>query len=234
MSILLVPATTPYPPGYGGNPYTPSDISIFEDMNWPPVATGLKSTGFVDAGLMGLRGLGCDDEVCDDDGSNCECLDSTSPTTIATAPPSLPVATPVTTVAGSPTATGSLPAGMCYDLSGNMISCSNGSSGSGNVALTPAQQTAIQAQMTPAQQAALIAATGNSAVSLIRTAEGGPYTVAGTNLVYNPATGQLSTTASVNATAALTGGLASIGPYLPMILLAIGAIIVIPMITGKK
>jgi hypothetical protein len=48
-----------------------------------------------------------------------------------------------------------------------------------------------QAGLTPAQIAQLIAATGQSTVSLIRTASGGPYQVAGTNLIYNPATGQL-------------------------------------------
>ena len=45
-----------------------------------------------------------------------------------------------------------------------------------NTPLTPAQ-----AGLTAAQQAQLIAAVGNSTVSLIRTAAGGPYQIAGTN-----------------------------------------------------
>jgi hypothetical protein len=94
--------------------------------------------------------------------------------------------------------------------------------------------TPTQAGLTAAQQAQLIAATGNSAVSLIRTAAGGPYQVAGTNLIYNPATGQLTTAAATNATATLTAGLAGLTPYIPYIAIAIAAIVVLPMLTGKK
>jgi hypothetical protein len=98
-----------------------------------------------------------------------------------------------------------------------------------NTAITPAQ-----AGLTPAQTAALITASGNSAVSLIRTAEGGPYTVAGTNLVYNPATGALTTATAVNATASLTAGLSAITPYIPLILIAIAAVVILPSVMGKK
>jgi hypothetical protein len=94
-----------------------------------------------------------------------------------------------------------------------------------NTPLTPAQ-----AGLTPAQQAQLIAATGNSAVSLIRTAAGGPYTVAGTNLVYNPATGQLTTSVGANATAIAS----SLTAYLPMIGLALAAILIVPKLLGGK
>ncbi len=95
-----------------------------------------------------------------------------------------------------------------------------------------------QAGLTPAQEAQLIAATGNSAVSLIRTATGGPYTVAGTNLVYNPATGALTTAAGANQIAALMAeaqtGVAQLGPYLPMIGIAVVAILVLPALLGRK
>lgn len=93
-----------------------------------------------------------------------------------------------------------------------------------NTPLTPAQ-----AGLTTAQIAALIAATGNSAVSLIRTASGGPYTVAGTNLVYNPATGQLTTVAAVNATAGLN--LSSLTSNLPLLL---GGGLLLLLVMGRK
>jgi hypothetical protein len=110
-----------------------------------------------------------------------------------------------------------------------MSNCGYTVSTGGSVTLTPQA-----AGLTPAQTAQLIAATGNSAVSLIRTAAGGPYQVAGTNLIYNPATGQLTTSTAVNASASLTAGLASIGPYVPLIIGAIAAIIILPNLIGGK
>jgi len=90
-----------------------------------------------------------------------------------------------------------------------------------------------QAGLTTAQIAQLIAATGNSTVSLIRTASGGPYTVAGTNLVYNPATGQLTSVA--NPYGLNVSGLpASIMNNLPLIGGALLLILVLPALTGRK
>ena len=228
MSILLVPATLPYPPGITGDPYTPDDISKFYDLNWPPMYTGVKSTGFTSPGLLGLGQVANCTEY--DENNNCVAYSTDYPAT--------PIATPVITQPVSPaTPSGSCVVGGIDPANGfQILSCSGGaitseldynSSSSLNTPLTPAQ-----AGLTPAQQAALIAATGNSAVSLIRTAAGGPYTVAGTNMVYNPATGQLTTTAAVNATAGVN--LSSISAYIPYIALAIGAIVLLPMLTGKK
>jgi hypothetical protein len=219
MSMMFAPAT--YPAGFVGNPYTPNDISIFDDMNWPPRETGVQSTGFTSPGLLGL-GQSCD---------ACQTYDPESPTGCD----GDPCSTGVTTQGPGLITPVATPSGNICDVSNEMnltsaqlTACGYGSTPL-NTPLTPAQ-----AGLTAAQQAALITATGNSAVSLIRTAEGGPYTVAGTNLVYNPATGTLSTAASVNATATAQSILTSIEPYLPYILLAVAAVVVLPMITGKK
>jgi len=103
-----------------------------------------------------------------------------------------------------------------------------------NTPITPAQ-----AGLTPAQQAALIAAVGNSTVSLIRTATGGPYTVAGTNLVYNPATGLLTTAAGANQVAAsLANPFGSLGASLmsnfPLIIGGLLVVLVLPSLLGGR
>lgn len=102
-----------------------------------------------------------------------------------------------------------------------------------NTPLTPAQ-----AGLTPAQETALIAQLGTSAVSLIRTAAGGPYQVSGTNLIYNPATGMLTTAAGANQVASLLSGgsfnMAAIGQYLPLIVGGILAVVLLPSLMGRK
>jgi hypothetical protein len=90
-----------------------------------------------------------------------------------------------------------------------------------------------QTAYTPAQLAAIVAAGGNSAVSLIRTASGGPYQVAGTNLIYNPATGMLSGAGNLNPlnSSALS---TSIMNNLPLIGGALLLAILLPSLMGKK
>jgi len=99
--------------------------------------------------------------------------------------------------------------------------------------ITPIAGTPNQAQFTPAQLAAIIAQGGNAAVSLIRTASGGPYQVAGTNLIYNPATGLLSGAGNLNPinSSALT---TSIMNNLPLIGGALLLILVLRSLTGRK
>ncbi len=97
-----------------------------------------------------------------------------------------------------------------------------------NTPLTPAQ-----AGLTPTQAAALIAQTGNAAVSLIRTAAGGPYLIAGTNNVYNPATGQITSAANpygVNLSSLPT----AITQNMPLILGAVAAILILPSLLGGR
>jgi hypothetical protein len=212
MPILTV--APHYPPGYGGDPYTPDNISVFYDLNWPDHA-GILSTG------LGLSGLGCGCSESDEAGT---CLDPepcTSPGS-SPLPPTPPLPTPPT--GGITDSAAACGAGWSIVLNsaGQPICQQNTPL---NTPLTPSQ-----AGLTPAQQAALIAQTGNAAVSLIRTAAGGPYTVAGTNLVYNPATGQLTTTGGANATALAS----SITPYIPMIGLALAALIIVPKLLGGK
>lgn len=220
MPILTV--APDYPPGYGGDPYTPDNISVFFDLNWPDHA-GILSTGLGLSGpkrLRGFRGLGCGCSQEDEAGT---CLDpepcSTSPGPL---PPMPPLPTPPT--GGITDSAAACGAGWSIVLNsaGQPICQQNTPL---NTPLSPAQ-----AGLTPAQQAALISATGNSAVSLIRTAAGGPYTVAGTNLVYNPATGQLTTSVGANATALAS----SITPYIPMIGLALAALLIVPKLLGGK
>lgn len=236
MSILMVPATMDYPPGYTGDGYTPNDISKFFDMNWPDHA-GMLAQGYSSPGLLsGLHGLG------DDDSGSVnipDTIDSDLPTSI-----NLPTSLPgLDTFSNSPVCGGfaitasqaascGIPSATLDPNSSNLQSALLANPNPQSVTLTPAQLQALQGSMTPAQQAQLISAIGNSTVSLIRTAAGGPYTVAGTNLVYNPATGQLTTAAATNALATLTGGLGSISQYIPLILLAVAAVLVIPKI-GK-
>ncbi len=96
-------------------------------------------------------------------------------------------------------------------------------------ALTPAQ-----AGLTPAQQAQLIAAVGSSAVSLIRTAAGGPYMIAGTNNVYNPATGQISSAANPYGVNPLSNlNLSSITSNMPLILGLVAAVLILPSLVKK-
>lgn len=224
MSILTVPSTMPYPPGFTGNPYTPNDISKFFDLNWPDHA-GMLAQGYSAPGLGGL-GQACATSQCADDSEGyCTQWDDSSCTPVTTTP-----VTPVDTSVIDSNAACGTGWSIVINSAGQPICQQNVAGGALNTPLTPAQ-----AGLTAAQQAALIAATGNSAVSLIRTAAGGPYTVAGTNLVYNPATGALTTAAAVNATATLSTGLASLSPYIPYIIAAIAAAMILPgLLSGGK
>jgi hypothetical protein len=98
-----------------------------------------------------------------------------------------------------------------------------------NTPLTPAQ-----AGLTPAQQAQLIAAVGSSTVSLIRTAAGGPYVIAGTNNLYNPATGQVTLASNPNALNLSNLNLSSLTANLPLILGAVLVIAIVPSLLGRK
>jgi hypothetical protein len=241
--VSIINVGSEYPPGYTGNPYSALDISVFFDMNWPDHA-GIMAQGSP-AYSSGLGRLGqC---VTDDNGDE-YCPDSGSDDSGVVIPVAGNTAVPIPAAPGCATSTCIvMNQGVCtgYDDSSCSASVNATTAAALNnqliasglpqtVNLSATQTAALTASLTPAQQAQLIAAAGNSAVSLIRTAEGGPYTVAGTNLVYNPATGQLTTAAATNATATLTAGLSAIQPYIPMILLAVAAIIIVPMITGKK
>lgn len=221
MSILMVPPTTDYPPGYTGDPYTPNDISKFFDMNWPDHA-GMVAQGYSSPGLLsGMRGLGQDDSGVDLSSIDLSQLGGSSISTITDPSGS--------TVIPLPTSTSSVDLSSVF--AGEGYTAANAPN---TITLTPTQQSAFTSQLSAAQQAQLISSIGNSAVSLIRTASGGPYTIAGTNMVYNPATGQLTTQAATNALATLSGGLGSLTQYMPIILLAVAAIVILPMITGKK
>jgi len=249
--VSIINVGSEYPPGYTGNPYSALDISVFFDMNWPDHA-GIMAQGSpaYSSGLGRLGQAGCATATCDDyadDGVTCLEYDNSSCTNV-TIPVAGNTAVPIPAAPGCATSTCIvMNQGVCtgYDDSSCSASVNATTAAALNnqliasglpqtVNLSATQTAALTASLTPAQQAQLIAAAGNSAVSLIRTAEGGPYTVAGTNLVYNPATGQLTTAAATNATATLTAGLSAIQPYIPMILLAVAAIIIVPMITGKK
>ena len=176
------------------------------------------------------RGMGqaCASSTCivtDPDTGDCTGWDDSSCSTSTTSQGPCP--TGQTMIGGICTATGTLnpsaqncPSGQVDNGSGICIPVASAV----NVPLTP-----TQAGLTAAQQAQLIAAVGNSAVSLIRTAAGGPYTVAGTNLVYNPATGQLTTVAAVNATAGLN--LSSLTSNLPLLL---GGGLLLLLVMGRK
>ena len=235
MPILTIPSPGPYPPGITGDPYTPDDISKFYDLNWPDHA-GLVSTGLGNARIPARlinsrrRGMGQAGCICGDgsDGSGGICADGTIPNC-------LPITSPTIPYGGLPDLTLPCPAGQSDYGSGCVPTSTTTAFGPPlNTPVTPAQ-----AGLTPAQEAQLIAATGNSAVSLIRTAAGGPYTVAGTNLVYNPATGMLTTAAGANQVAAALvnpfGSLgATLGQYAPLIIAAIAAVVILPSLMGKK
>jgi len=98
-----------------------------------------------------------------------------------------------------------------------------------NSPITPAQ-----AGLTPAQIAQLITATGNASVSLIRTATGGPYTVAGTNLIYNPATGQLTSAANPYGFNLSSLNMSSITSNLPLIGGIVLAALLLPSLLGGR
>lgn len=238
MSILQVGSS--YPPGITGNPYSPWDIGIPFDMNWDG-NSGVMAMGFTAPGISGLGQAACATAVCDtyDDSGNCIEYDNSS--CIQPVTPTVPLANCPTGQVVDPDT------GLCLDSSTTFVptipvaNCPTGQVDDGGGICMPTTPTPLNTPLTPAQaglttaqQAQLIAATGNAAVSLIRTAEGGPYTVAGTNLIYNPATGALTTAAATNATATLTAGLSAITPYIPYIIAAVAAIAILPSLLGGK
>ncbi len=187
----------------------PADVKI-------PNFQGLH--GYVGMGRVafgrrsGMGGLGCGCSNTDESG---QCLDPDPCGTTTTTPP-----LDCSSFALTPTQ-----AAACGQLSGTP--------GSGGYVVplnTPV--TPQQAGLTPAQIAQLITATGNQTVSLIRTAAGGPYQVAGTNLIYNPATGLLSGAGNLNPlnSNALT---TTIMNNLPLIGGALLLILVLPSL-GRK
>jgi len=180
--------------------------------------------------LRGLRGLGqtCIDSIDNADGTT-TCLEYSSGTTpdplSSGSFNSIPTTTPTPDISCDAVSIASMTAQQMYN-------CGYTSTVGGaitnpplNTSITPAQ-----AGLTAAQQAQLIAAVGNSTVSLIRTAAGGPYTVAGTNLVYNPATGALTTETGVGTTA--TNVLATLTSN-PLLLIG-GVALVAFMLLGNR
>jgi hypothetical protein len=109
-------------------------------------------------------------------------------------------------------------------------------SGNAITGLTPAQMQAIlganaSGSITPAQIAAIISSSGSAAASIIKSTAS-PYVIPGTSVVYNPATGQMSSSTGLSTTA--TAITSEISSFLPLILLAVGAMIVLPMLGGGK
>lgn len=195
-------------------------------MNLVPSAQGMRRA-------MGMRGLGCDCSVVDESGSCVDPEPCNPGDTIAGGPGYIPTPTPTPITTPATTSTPNI---SCDSVSPSamtaqqLINCGYTTlpSGALNTPLTPAQ-----AGLTPAQQAQLIAATGNAAVSLIRTATGGPYTVAGTNLVYNPATGSLTTAAGANAVSTLLAGGGALGLSSNTLLLVGGAAVLLFVLMGS-
>ena len=210
------PADVPIPTNHGLNGY----------RGVGAVSRSLHRTLLMRAPQRGVRGMGqagCATATCistADDGSCLEWDDSSC------------------TGSGSTGGTLSFPGqtpNCTYPQLWNGVSCADPSVGVNtsaiplNTPITPAQ-----AGLTAAQQAQLIAAVGNSAVSLIRTASGGPYTVAGTNLVYNPATGQLSSVATSTGINLSTLNLSSLTQYIPIVAGVLLVVMVLPALTGRK
>lgn len=79
--------------------------------------------------------------------------------------------------------------------------------------------------MTPAQLAALISGSGQAASSLIRSTSS-PYVIPGTNVIYNPATGQIAGS-STAVTASVLGS--NLMPFL-----IVGTAAVMLIILAKK
>lgn len=98
--------------------------------------------------------------------------------------------------------------------------------------LTPAQLSAAlganaSGAMTPAQLASIISSSGAAASSILKSTQS-PYVIPGTSVVYNPATGQMSSSTGLSAAST------EITSMLPIILLAVGAMIILPMLGGKR
>lgn len=252
------PANVPIPTNHGLNGYTRTGVgasssgyssNMFRHLldrkppgpmldRKPPAVVALRPPLM----LVPKRGMGqaCATSVCtqenyDSNGNvlGCNAWDdsSCSANSLSTLTNTSPLLPP--TVFGS---TAGCPAGQS-DYGGGCVPTSTTTAFNNaplNTPITPAQ-----AGLTPAQQAALIAAVGNSTVSLIRTATGGPYTVAGTNLVYNPATGLLTTAAGANQVAAsLANPFGSLGASLmsnfPLIIGGLLVVLVLPSLLGGR
>ena len=104
-----------------------------------------------------------------------------------------------------------------------------------NAALSPAQIANVAASsggtLSAAQIAQIIGSSTNAAVSVYK-ATSSPSLVAGTGLVYNPATGQLvSGTTGAQVASSIASSLSSI---LPLLLVVGAAVLILPMLKGGK
>jgi hypothetical protein len=194
--------------------------------------------------VFGLAGLGqCDDNGCPstgssgDDGSGSSVtvpgFDQTNPILNIT---TSPITNPSYTGGGAqtvPTPSGDyqIVNGTVFDPNGNVVSLSSLQSALGfpSSGTTPSSSAPNLAQIL----AAAAQATG-TAVKAFTTLQG-PSLIPGTNLVYNPATGQLSNAAGIGTsgtTSSLSTSLSTSG-IMPLLLLAIAAVVLISA-TGRR
>ncbi len=162
--------------------------------------------------------------------ANCWCEDGSDPSLGYCEDDSDPVCGSSTQINPLPTTPVICPAGQSDNGYGGCVATSSLQIPSGGTIVG----TPNQASYTPAQLAAIIAAGGSSAVSIIRTATGGPYTVAGTNLVYNPATGQLSSATNPLGLNLSTLNLSALTSNIPLIAGVILVILIVPNLLGRK
>jgi hypothetical protein len=177
--------------------------------------------GYAGAGLRGFRGVSGLGQICTDPetGDAVDC-GSTSPSAPSTPPIVIPPMPPVTGPVGG--SVNSCPSGEYLDPSSGLCLLSPSSPGSSTS--TP---TTPSSSLTTAQLAALISSSGSAASSVIK-ATSSPYVIPGTNVLYNPATGQI-----VGASGLTSSTLdASLSGIMPLLLLALAAFAVIEM--GKK
>lgn len=161
--------------------------------------------GMAAFGLAGPAGLGAEvcstddngDQFCYDDGSGSTPVSQTNPV-------------------------GNCAAGAVDLATGLCTSTAPSSTPTTTPATTPPAGTPASGAMTGAQLAALISGTGAAASQVIR-ASGSPYVIPGTNVLYNPATGQI-----VGSSSAVTASVLGTN-LMPLLIVGVAAFMLISM-----
>lgn len=201
----------------------------------------------------GMLGLGQTCACTGDTGSPCilsggACIDSESGDPCDCSPTTAPVTTPVTTTPAAPapsTSVSNFAPGSCWDSSLNPVACGPGASyvvaSDGSLTSYTGGATPAGGGLTTAQLTALtntIAAGGQTAINISK-ALSTPSLVAGTGVVYNPATGQFynpqtGQVVSPSTTGAGTGAAAAGVTISPTLILLFGGLLVLMVAMGGR
>lgn len=185
---------------------------------------GVRSAGLGIRNVFGMHGLGQSDAGNFSDGIGIDPTSGSLVTDLGLSLPLTPITLPALTLPPFDYASG-LPDNPPIDP--NLINAlATSAAGYGTTGVSTSNGGSLSA----AQIASIIGNSANAAVGIFK-ATSSPSVIAGTGLVYNPATGQL-----VNATTGfgVAGVGAALGSYLPLLLVVGAAVLILPMLSGGK